>query len=48
MMIGQVFIKIFKKPEHSIPMGTEFGGEYESMVQRVYRQIKIYLTVKSS
>lgn len=34
------FIKIFKRPEHSIPMGTEFGGEYESMVQRVYRQIK--------
>ena len=34
------FIRIFKKPEHSVPMGTEFGGEYESMVQRVYRQIK--------
>ena len=34
------FIKIFKKPEHSIPMGTEYGGEYESMVQRIYRQIK--------
>ena len=34
------FIKIFKKPEHSIPMGTEYTGEYESMVQRVYRQIK--------
>lgn len=34
------FIKIFRKPEHSIPMGTEYGGDYESMVQRVYRQIK--------
>ena len=34
------FIKIFKKPEHSVPMGTEYGGDYESMVQRVYRQIK--------
>ena len=34
------FIKIFRKPEHSIPMGTEYSGEYESMVQRVYRQIK--------
>ena len=33
------FIRIFKKPEHNIPMGTE-TGEYESMVQRVYRQIK--------
>ena len=33
------FIKIFKKPEHDIPMGTD-SGEYESMVQRVYRQIK--------
>ena len=34
------FIKIFKKPEHDIPMGTEYTGDYESMVQRVYRQIK--------
>lgn len=33
------FIKIFKKPDFNIPMGTEYG-EYESMVQRVYRQIK--------
>lgn len=34
------FIKIFRKPEHSVPMGTEHSGGYESMVQRVYRQIK--------
>lgn len=34
------FIKIFKKPEHTIPMGTEYTGNYESMVQRIYRQIK--------
>ena len=34
------FIKIFKKPEHHIPMGTEYSGDYESMVQRIYRQIK--------
>lgn len=34
------FIKIFKKPEHSIPIGTEYTGNYESMVQRIYRQIK--------
>ncbi len=34
------FIKIFKKPEHTIPMGTEDGNGYESMVQRVYRQIR--------
>ena len=34
------FIKIFKKPEHAIPLGTEYTGEYESMVQRIYRQIK--------
>jgi mannose-1-phosphate guanylyltransferase len=34
------FIKIFKKPEHSVPMGTENTGGYESMVQRIYRQIK--------
>ena len=34
------FIKIFKKPAHQIPMGTEYSGDYESMVQRIYRQIK--------
>jgi len=34
------FIKIFKRPDHDIPMGTEYTGDYESMVQRVYRQIK--------
>lgn len=34
------FIKIFKKPEHNIPLGTEYTGDYESMVQRIYRQIK--------
>lgn len=34
------FIKIFKKPEHDVPMGTEYTGDYESMVQRIYRQIK--------
>ena len=34
------FIKFFRKPEHSIPLGTEYNGDYESMVQRVYRQIK--------
>ena len=34
------FIKIFKKPEHTIPMGMEYTGDYESMVQRIYRQIK--------
>lgn len=34
------FIKIFKKPEHSVSMGTEYTGDYESMVQRIYRQIK--------
>lgn len=34
------FIKLFKKPEHSISMGTEYSGDYESMLQRVYRQIK--------
>ena len=35
------FIKIFKRPEHAIPMGTESSGDYESMVQRIYRQIKM-------
>ena len=34
------FIKIFKRPEHEVPMGTEDGNGYESMVQRIYRQIK--------
>lgn len=34
------FIKIFRKPEHDVPMGTEYTGDYESMVQRIYRQIK--------
>lgn len=34
------FIKIFKRPEHDVPMGTEDGNGYESMVQRIYRQIK--------
>ena len=34
------FIKIFRRPEHCVPMGSEPADEYESMVQRVYRQIK--------
>ena len=34
------FIKIFRKPDHNVPMGTDNNGEYESMVQRVYRQIR--------
>lgn len=36
------FIKIFKRPADAknVPMGTEFTGGYESMVQRIYRQIK--------
>lgn len=34
------FIKIFKKPEHPIPLGTEHSGDYESMLQRIYRQMK--------
>ncbi len=34
------FIKIFKKTDHSIPMGRDDNSGYESMVQRVYRQIK--------
>ena len=34
------FIKIFRRPEHDVPMGTEYTGGYESMVQRIYRQIK--------
>ena len=34
------FIKIFREPEHDVPMGSDAAGDYESMVQRVYRQIK--------
>ena len=34
------FIKIFKRPEHTVLLGTEDGMGYESMVQRIYRQIK--------
>lgn len=35
------FIKIFKKPSDSkVALGTEYTGDYESMVQRIYRQIK--------
>ena len=34
------FIKIFKKPGNNIPEGTNYSDGYESMVQRVYRQIK--------
>lgn len=33
------FIKIFRRPEDAAPMGME-ESDYESMVQRVYRQIK--------
>lgn len=33
------FIKIFKKTEHEAPLGAETDSDYESMVQRVYRQI---------
>ena len=34
------FIKIFKKPENSAFTETDDGTGYESMVQRVYRQIR--------
>jgi len=34
------FIKIFRRPKHDMPLETEHTGDYESMVQRVYRQIK--------
>ena len=34
------FIKIFKKPEQDVTAGTEPIEDYESMVQRIYRQIK--------
>lgn len=36
----KLFIQILKRPEHQIPMGPDSGGKYESMLQRVYRQIK--------
>ena len=34
------FIKLFKKPEDRLLAGVDSSDEYESMVQRVYRQIK--------
>lgn len=34
------FIKIFKRPEDQLPMGMGDNGGYESMVQRIYRQIR--------
>ena len=34
------FIKIFKRPANSEPLGKDKNSEYESMVQRIYRQIK--------
>ncbi len=34
------FIKIFKKPICSVSLGIDSDSYYESMVQRVYRQIK--------
>ena len=34
------FIKIFKRPDHDVKLGTADDGLYESMVQRIYRQIK--------
>ncbi len=34
------FIKIFKKSKHNITLGTESSGELESMVQRIYGQLK--------
>ena len=34
------FIKIFRRPNHNVTMGTADDGIYESMVQRIYRQIK--------
>ena len=33
------FIKIFRRPENSPPLGKDKDSVYESMVQRVYRQI---------
>ena len=35
------FIKIFKKPKHTNSIWAEHTDEYESMVQRIYRQIKM-------
>ncbi len=34
------FIKIFKKSDKDISLGTEYTREHESMVQRIYGQIK--------
>ena len=34
------FIRIFRKPESPVPSGGESSGGYESMVQRIYRQIR--------
>ena len=34
------FIKIFKRPEQSVPTENDDRSSYESMVQRVYRQIR--------
>ena len=34
------FIKIFRKPGPGSPPGADRSGDYESMVQRVYRQIR--------
>ena len=34
------FIMIFKKQKSNVVFGTDVSDEYESMVQRVYRQIK--------
>ena len=34
------FIRLLKKPEPNTSEGTRTSGEYESMVQRVFRQIK--------
>ena len=34
------FIKFFKRTEHSVPMGAGDPDDRESMVQRVYRQIR--------
>ena len=34
------FIKIFKRSDHDVKLGTADDGLYESMVQRIYGQIK--------
>lgn len=34
------FIKMFRRPEYAIPKGIKYTGDYESMVQRIYRQLK--------